>query len=775
MSIAKVYKQGGGNDPLVGAGFWEDVSAIGSKVVKGISDTFNPPEDENMKKLRKMGEDLKAMNAKRNALHANATQVKATKVAPKNTFVATAPVMASKPMTAKAQAIRQATSVMMEKIHNTAPPAVASAIDNGMAKMLEIEAKLNEITVEHFSSPEGYADITPTNVSKVKGDSAQPILCRTGTKKDIAWWLIERFDPIYKEKYVEAFFGGGAIYWQKPKSKVEVINEFNPLACDFYQRLQKGYATSPNLIPELDLYDASMKAFGVDKWYKALYDYYCGSAGRYISSTKVNIANDKGKSQIKQIDRIARIWIPWLKENPIITKTVKDKYGGKYEVILRSAKGGANDNLVCMYWYLLSFCCGQGGTANIPLEDLQCVANKPDTLVMMSGNEDAKEGEDDDEEADWKEGDAKPQMPIKKTSDPHNKLALTGRGSWYINRLKGTKIYNSDALDVCPKEDSPNAFFMLDPPYEAGGGYGIASTVEKKGGAKHDTEFYAPLRADDDPKSVFPFRAFVRMCNSLKAKVMVTINGSKNILELFQGKGDVKHSKVWYACKIWVLNKASKGKRSARFEIVYGNYKFKNAEDVNSKAFMEAPEYVIYSPSKGKAIHPVTYDKPVLPYQDPVWVGATAKGVPAGLTLKPKNEDNPDRPVKPHPCIKSKERKPPIPNEKAPFVNDSKSAVKAEPAGSATEIVVAQPVAKPKRVRKPKNTIVEPSTAEANLDNAPDLEVGLGRHRHNELRGGYYMTSNPPHLGSRMAYAPTIVADEKPIMSGGSAYETGDW
>lgn len=793
MSIAKVYKQGGGNDPLVGAGFWEDVSALGSKVVKGISDTFNPPPTESMKKLEKMSAELKAMNAKRSAMNANATQVKAKPaVAPKNTFVATAPVMASKPMTAKAQAIRKSTSVMMEKIHDTAPPKVADAVDNGMAKMLEIEAKLNELTENHMSSPEGLDDVAISG--KVKNiSSAQPILCRTGTKKDIAWWLIDRFDPVYKQKYIEPFFGGGAIFWQKPKSTVEVINEYNPQACDFYQRLQKGYATSPNLIPELEQYPNAIEAFGADKWLKALYDYYCGASGRYISSTTININADKGKGQMKQVDRIARIILPWLKANPVVIKKVKDLFNPKttYDVIQKSVKGGANDNLVCLYWYMFSFCNGQGGSQNIPLRDMMCVANSPNTLVMMSGKEDVAEDDDDEDEAeDWKEGDAKPQMPIKKSSDPYRKLNLAGNGAWYVNRIKGVKIYNGDALAVCPKEDSPNAFFMLDPPYEAGGGYGIGATVVKgKGGAKktkaepkkavptqsdvkkpNEEEKYQPLRADDDAKSVFPFRAFVKMCNGLKAKVMVTINGSKNILELFQGKGDVKHDKVWYACKIWVVNKASKGSQSARFEIVYANYKYKDSEDVNSKAFIDAPEYIVYSPTKttkhsAKQITAITYSKPVLPYQDSKFVaGATIKGKPADFILKPKNEDKPDKPPRLNPCVASKERKPPIPNELAPLDLNAPKKVRAKKAKDSKTAVVTE---------APKNEIV--STAEENLDNAPDMEVGLGRHKSTELRGGYYTQSNPAHLGSRMAYAPTIVADEKPIMSGGSAYESGDW
>jgi len=648
---------------------------------------------------------------------------------------------------------------------------------------LGIPANVSNDIVLHVSDPidtlPAEAEAVVATVAGEEGeddDGSQPILCRTGTKKDIAWWLIERFDPVFRKTYVEAFFGGGAIFWQKPKVGTEIINEWNPLVADFYKRLQRGLAETPNLMPELSLYTQSLQAYdkthGANAWLKKLQEHFGKS---YLSSTVINLDTQAGKDQMKQVDRISRIVIPFLRENKVKTKIVKDKAGAEYDVIDHAVKGGATDNLVCLYWYILSFCAGQGGTANIPIKDLQCIAENDKNLVKYSPDEEGKK-------------DAKPQMPLKKSPDPFNKLNSSGRGKWFVNRLKGVTIYNDDALTICPKHDSPNTFFMLDPPYEAGGGYGITTTSTSdvlEGSAKPKKEEYPALRPDKD--NVFPFRAFVRMVDKLKGKVMVTINGSKNILELFQGKDtSVKLSKKYYASKIWVSNKASKGAtKSARFEIVYANYKFKDSEDVNSEAFTNAPEYFISS----SEVIPIEYTKPVLPYQDYNKVEGNAVKGSIKIKLKPKNEDKPDKPPKPHPCVSTTIRKAPISDSILPFIGSvsptaeaeapkarkarAKKAVVAETAVPTNEIVETAPVAKPKRVykRKPKAT-----------EEAPDLEPfqeGQGRPRGGGylgdngaivkgMIGGSYSPNNPHHLGSTFAYSP-------PSLLEGNGYQSCQW
>lgn len=41
--------------------------------------------------------------------------------------------------------------------------------------------------------------------------------------------------------YVEPFVGGGAIFWTKPKSEVEVINDTNRELINFYEVVQNEF------------------------------------------------------------------------------------------------------------------------------------------------------------------------------------------------------------------------------------------------------------------------------------------------------------------------------------------------------------------------------------------------------------------------------------------------------------------------------------------------------------------------------------------------------
>ncbi|PIX06781.1 MAG: methyltransferase, partial [Flavobacteriales bacterium CG_4_8_14_3_um_filter_35_10] len=38
--------------------------------------------------------------------------------------------------------------------------------------------------------------------------------------------------------YVEPFFGGGAVFWAKPQSEVEIINDYNANVANFYVQLK---------------------------------------------------------------------------------------------------------------------------------------------------------------------------------------------------------------------------------------------------------------------------------------------------------------------------------------------------------------------------------------------------------------------------------------------------------------------------------------------------------------------------------------------------------
>ena len=590
------------------------------------------------------------------------------------------------------------------------------------------------------------------------GEGESPILCRTGTKKDIAWWLIERFNPVYKKRYMEAFFGGGAIFWAKPKVGKEFINEFNPQIYDFYVRLKKGFGNAIDLMPELSNYTKSVQKFGKAKWLAELSKYYGES---YISTTKLSAT--RNPEQLMQIDKIARIIIPFLRNNPIVLEKKKDKYKNEYDVIKKSVKGGEHDSLVCLYWYLIAYCNGQSNTV-IPLRDLQCISENEQNLVKSREETETADGE-------VKEGRAIVEtMPIKKSSNPYNKLNEM-RGKWFHERLSNVDILNDDALHVAPTHDSKDTFFMFDPPYEQGGGYGIGTTNEENisgsGKKKEKKEADENDRLSAKDEKVFPFRKFVQMCDDLKGKWMVTINGSVRILNEFRDKKNPV-----YGAKLWVKNKVG---NSWRFEIVYANYEFKDSLNVKSEEFKDAPEYMVFS---NKSVVPITYNKRTLPHQDNI---DGAKGLPKGAILKPKDESKPDKEEKPHPCVKSAKRKAPIANsvlplldvneevaEEAPAPKEKKSRAKktAEPAVVAQEPVneiiptpepVAEaPKAKRKYVRKPK--VAEEPALEP-------YQEGQGRPRY---RGGYYSPNRPMFHGGKVAYTPSVGY-------GGSEYDSGSW
>ncbi len=46
--------------------------------------------------------------------------------------------------------------------------------------------------------------------------------------------------PVHKI-YIEAFLGGGAVFWAKEPSEVEVVNDTNKEVINFYQTIQKGF------------------------------------------------------------------------------------------------------------------------------------------------------------------------------------------------------------------------------------------------------------------------------------------------------------------------------------------------------------------------------------------------------------------------------------------------------------------------------------------------------------------------------------------------------
>lgn len=70
-----------------------------------------------------------------------------------------------------------------------------------------------------------------------------PPLSYFGSKRKIAPMIIKLFPP--HRIYVEPFFGGGSIFWFKPPSELEVINDSNKELMNFY-KLLKVVSSNPD-------------------------------------------------------------------------------------------------------------------------------------------------------------------------------------------------------------------------------------------------------------------------------------------------------------------------------------------------------------------------------------------------------------------------------------------------------------------------------------------------------------------------------------------------
>ncbi|AZA82411.1 methyltransferase [Chryseobacterium lactis] len=67
-----------------------------------------------------------------------------------------------------------------------------------------------------------------------------------GGKQQLARIIIPLIPPHYT--YVEPFVGGGAIFWSKPRSEVEVINDYNRELINFYEMVKNQFVELEKMI-----------------------------------------------------------------------------------------------------------------------------------------------------------------------------------------------------------------------------------------------------------------------------------------------------------------------------------------------------------------------------------------------------------------------------------------------------------------------------------------------------------------------------------------------
>lgn len=88
-----------------------------------------------------------------------------------------------------------------------------------------------------------------------------------GGKQTLADTIIEMIPP--HKIYVEPFFGGGAVFFKKPKSYLEVINDTNDMLINFYQAAQNNFEELQLLISQT-LNSESQYMYAKDVWNKRI-------------------------------------------------------------------------------------------------------------------------------------------------------------------------------------------------------------------------------------------------------------------------------------------------------------------------------------------------------------------------------------------------------------------------------------------------------------------------------------------------------------------------
>tara|TARA_R100000951_G_scaffold52076_1_gene43831 strand:- start:1148 stop:3178 length:2031 start_codon:yes stop_codon:yes gene_type:complete len=256
------------------------------------------------------------------------------------------------------------------------------------------------MTDVEFSDDDGADDLIGMGVSK----TLAPFFCRIGSKKPLAKTIVDMI-PEHKT-YIEPFFGGGAIYWAKPPSAKEVVNDLD-------KGLIEGYKMLKNANPNPEKY-------------------------------KPPISAEEYKKDVR----------PGRRENtPSYKRGVE-----KLREYVNKPGGTKEDKLLKkLYQYCNTF--SSKGVGKIYRAEIG--------------------------------------------SKKINKIGE------YVERMKQTTILNEDYKKLLKKYDGKDAFFFLDPPYEASEG------LYKEGS--------------------FNFGELRNELDKIKGKFLLTLNDSKEIRKIFKG------------------------------------------------------------------------------------------------------------------------------------------------------------------------------------------------------------------------------------------------
>jgi len=95
----------------------------------------------------------------------------------------------------------------------------------------------------------------------------RPFFCRIGSKRTLVKKILPLFPP--HDTYVEPFFGGGAIFWEKCPSKKEVINDLDTELIKGYKLLKtiksRNFPTTLNTVSKIQAFVNKKPKTDVDK------------------------------------------------------------------------------------------------------------------------------------------------------------------------------------------------------------------------------------------------------------------------------------------------------------------------------------------------------------------------------------------------------------------------------------------------------------------------------------------------------------------------------
>jgi len=334
--------------------------------------------------------------------------------------------------------------------------------------------------------------------------------------------------------------------------------------------------------------------------------------------------------------------------------------------------------------------------------------------------------------------DGKAKSPVAKVPmDEIVRFLLSAEGGLhqYNQRLAKTEVYNGDYYELVKDYDSPNTFFMLDPPYQATGGYGNKYAFNFEAFIKSMNGIPDPKAPHDHPNNP-----------KIKGKVLITINGGDKLLAWFRKYARQSGIK-WYGLKAYVRQKAGEG--GYRYEIFYGTYKFDDrAEDILSDTFSNnwsSPDITEEDKSQFKEAND----------RGAIYIESDGTDKPWEAFKKAKG------------AVGHFDRR--NATDRAVIIAESKAIGED----------VVKPKRKPRAKKNDENVIVHVGEEAPKPKRKPRAKKGSSSY------GGYYGQNQTPHQGAYFGYtrqkADDSGADEpihpiaEPIMEGGSPYESGSW